>query len=89
MDLQETVASSQGIDKMLFNTHPKNSRVINAALKNGYKKISYSFGKDSPWVYMVKWLDGKPYSDMQLDAMYGCVKLVQTAKYHLRRLFKR
>ena len=89
MNLQEKVASSQGIDKLLFNTHPENSRVIQAAAKNGYKKVSFVFGSDSPWVYMVKWINGAPYSDFRLNVIYGCMKTFRTAGHGLKRLFRR
>ncbi len=88
LELREKAAAAQGLDKMLFNTHPGNARVIGVASKNGYKKVSFARGSDSPWVFMVKWLNGAPYSDLRMKTMYCCVKAVRLAEYQLRRVFK-
>ena len=89
MKLCEQAAISRGLDKMLFNTHPKNARVIDTALKNGYKKISYTLSKNSAWVYLVKWLNGSPYSDLKLNIIYGGLKTVRKAEWGLTQLFRR
>lgn len=89
MKQQERIASSKGIDKVLFNTHPNNTRVIAAALKNGYKKVSYTQGKDSPWVYLVKWVNGAPYPDFVFNAIYGCMRSFRMTRKCMLQLFKK
>lgn len=84
MKLREEVAKSNGIDKMLFNTHPNNTRVIEVALKNGFEKVNYTVGRDSAWVYMVKWLDGTPCSRIRIRAVYLFIKTVRKIKQLLR-----
>lgn len=85
VELREKTALAQGIDKMMFNTHPKNSRVIGIALKNGYKMVSYASDGNASWVYLVKWLNGAPYSDCRLNSMFGVIKGLRT----IQSIFKR
>ncbi len=80
MKLREQIAMANGIDKMLFNTHPQNSRVIEVALKNGFEKVNYTIGSDSAWVYMVKWLDGARHSKLKIKIVYNCIKILRKTK---------
>lgn len=59
---QELMAAEMGLDKMLFDTHENNERMINHALKAGYRFVNYRFYRDHFNVIMVKWLNGCPYS---------------------------
>ncbi len=89
MKQQERIASLKGIDKVLLNTHPNNTRVIAAALKNGYKKVSYTEGNDCPWVYLVKWVNGAPYPDYVFNAMYGSMKTLRMTRKRMLKLLKK
>lgn len=67
---REAYARKNGIDKMLFNTHPRNKRVINIALKNGYRRVCYTAHNGFSYVYLVKWLNGCPYSKLRCRYEY-------------------
>lgn len=61
--LQENEAVSMGFDKVMFDSHESNSRVLDVNRKNGYKAVDISIWKDHYNIVMVKWLNGCPYSD--------------------------
>ncbi len=61
--LQEKEAATMGLVMMMFDSHEKNSRVLDVNRKNGYKAVDISIWKDHYNVVMVKWLNGCPYSD--------------------------
>lgn len=86
---REESARSQGIGKMMFNTHPRNSRVIQIAQQYGYKKVDYRAGKENPWVFMVKWLDGTPYSEFRINIMYVKKMLPLKIKKSIRQVLKK
>jgi GNAT superfamily N-acetyltransferase len=67
---REESARSMGLDKMMFNTHPDNTRVLQVAKQNGFKAVKYVVSKGAQWVYMVKWLNGCPYSDFRCGYEY-------------------
>lgn len=83
---REESVMSQGLDKLLFNTHPSNSRVIHIAMNNGYKKVDFVLGNTVSWVYMVKWLKGTPYSDFKLSFMFNCIRIVRLMKQFVKTL---
>ena len=60
---QEVLAREMGLDKMIFDTHENNTRIINHALKAGYHFVNYGFYGDHYNVVLVKWLNGCPYQD--------------------------
>ena len=60
---QEEMAREMGLDKMLFDTHEKNSRNLGHSIKAGYRPVDVKFYGDHYNVVMVKWMDGCPYSD--------------------------
>ena len=88
VELREKTALAQGIDKMMFNTHPKNSRVIGIALNNGYKKVSYTSDGSASWVYLVKWLNGCPVSNTRLSIMYTCIRSLRKIQAIFRKRAK-
>ena len=86
---RESIARSMGINKLMFNTHSDNQHVIQIAKRSGYKEVKYSCGKDNAWVFMVKWLDGCPYSDGQCEKQYHRQKRNAQLKQTIKRVFKR
>lgn len=62
VEKRETIARQLGINMMFFNTSPDNKRVIKIAEGAGYKKVSYSISNGFPYVFLVKWLNGCPFS---------------------------
>ena len=73
---QEEMAREMGLDKMLFDTHERNSRNLGHSLKAGYKFVDVKYYWDHYSVVMVKWLDGCPYSDLQCSLHYRIRRLV-------------
>ena len=59
---QEEYVLSKGVDRMFFDTHEKNSRMIELSRKSGYELIEYKIRKQHNSVLMVKWLKNRPYS---------------------------
>ena len=59
---RESMALEMGLDKMLFDTHENNARMIGHALNAGYRFVNYRFIRDHFNVFMVKWLNGCPYT---------------------------
>lgn len=59
-----------GLTRVMFDTHEKNTRVADINLKHGYKKVSYKRYDDHYNIIFVKWLDGCPYSDFRCSYEY-------------------
>lgn len=83
---REEYAQSLGIDKLLFNTHPRNKRIIDVALRSGYKLVGYSKFDIYSYVYLVKWLNGCPYSDIRCKYEYLKSKYIAIMKYHIKNV---
>lgn len=83
---REKYAQSLGIDKLMFNTHPRNKRVIDVALRSGYKLVRYSKFDIFSYVYLVKWLNGCPYSDYRCRYEYLKSKYIALTKYYIKRI---
>lgn len=86
---RELSALSEGIDKMLFNTHPDNREVIQISQHHGYKKVNYLGSRNAPWVFLVKWLNGCPYSNFRIGFMYAKTNVIMKTKYTVKKLLKR
>lgn len=63
---REEVAKDLGFRVLLLDTHERNKRIQDIALKNGYKYVRFFRAKsnDHYSVVMVKWIDGCPYSKL-------------------------
>lgn len=68
--LREKEAATMGLDKMMFDSHESNSRVLDVNRKNGYKAVDIKMWKDHYNVVMVKWLYGCPYSNLYCRFQY-------------------
>lgn len=88
MEIREQNALVNGIDKLMFNTHPNNSRVINVALKSGFKRVSFISGVNNSWVYLVKWINGAPFSDARLSVMYNGIRILRESKHMISFITK-
>lgn len=51
-----------GLKRVLFDTHERNTRIVDINLKHGYKRVSYKRYDDHYSIIFVKWLDGCPFS---------------------------
>ncbi len=78
---QEEYAKSNNINRIFFDTHEKNHRMIKVSKKSGYELVDYKIRKDHNSVLMVKWLEKQPYSHFQCMKNYLKIKLDK--KYYL------
>lgn len=83
---RENYAKSLGIDKLMLNTHPLNKRVIDVSLRSGYRLVRYSKFDVYSYVYLVKWLNGCPYSDLRCRYEYLKGKYIALTKYHVKNV---
>lgn len=83
-EARDKCVKSLEIDKLLFNTHPKNKRVIEVSLRLGYKKVGYTNSNGHPYVYMVKWLNGCPFSSLKCRYEYLKCKYFVLFKYFVK-----
>ena len=70
VEWQENYARSVGVDRMLFDTHELNRRIIKISIKHGDRKIQYRVKDGRNSVVLVKWLNGCPYSRLQCARIY-------------------
>ena len=63
---REREARKMGLDRILFDTHERNMRMLSINKKNGFRLVRYfqASSRDHNNVYMVKWLDGCPFSKL-------------------------
>ena len=52
-----------GLNRILFDTHEHNQRMIDINSQHGFVPVDISVWKDHYNIVMVKWLNGCPYSD--------------------------
>jgi RimJ/RimL family protein N-acetyltransferase len=78
---------SLGVDKLMLNTHPNNKRVVEISLRLGYKKVGYTKHKGVPYVYLVKWLDGCPFTNLRCRYEYLKCKFLVLFEYSMKCVF--
>ena len=83
---QEDMAREMGLDKMIFDTHENNTRIINHALKAGYQFVNYRFYRDHYNVVLVKWLNGCPYPGYYCRIRYVLSKIKTLVLSYAKRL---
>ena len=71
VEWQENYAKSVGVDRMLFDTHELNKRMIKISERHGYRKIQYRVKEGRNSVVLVKWLNGCPYSRFKCAWVYS------------------
>ena len=74
---REEIAKELGYYVLILDTHRKNKRIQEIALKNGYKFVRFFLtnSKDHYSVVMVKWLNGCPYSSFYCWRKYLLSKI--------------
>ena len=82
----ERESTKNGLSRVMFDTHEKNTRMTEINLKHGYKKVSYKRYDDHYNIIFVKWLDGCPYSDSRCSVGFTIQKLRAKLKALLRGL---
>ena len=73
---------SKGYERMMFDTHERNSRLIAVSKKAGYKLVEYRVRQDHNSVLMVKWLNRQPVSDCIIALVYSIIKRMRLFKGH-------
>ena len=58
---REAICKEMGLDRILFDTHEKNARVIEINCKNGFVPVDLKFYRDHYNIVMVMWLNGCPF----------------------------
>ena len=61
---QEEYVLSKGVTRIFFDTHERNTRMIELSKKSGYELIEYKIRERHNSVLMVKWLRNRPYSHL-------------------------
>ena len=69
---RERIALMRGFDTLQFDTHWRNKRVQDIAIKNGYHKVALFRAQSGDHfnVIMVKWLKRRPYSSIYCRYRY-------------------
>ena len=62
---REKYVSNNGIFVLRFDTHIKNTHIIDINRRNGFKKVDIKVCNDHINIVMVKWLNGCPYTDLR------------------------
>ena len=61
-EAREKYVLSIGMDKVLFDTNEKNTKIVNLNKKRGFALVDYAIRPDHNSVFMIKWLNKRPYS---------------------------
>lgn len=72
---------SNGFDRVMFDTHEDNKRLIDINKKNGFVPVEYRFYNNHFNVVMVKWLNGCPYSILRCKYEFFKIKFFVKLKY--------
>ena len=78
---RERIAKEMGMDKMIFDTHENNKRIIKGDLKAGYRIVDIVVCKDHYNVVMVKWLNGCPFSDLYIKWQFLIHKFYRKLRF--------
>lgn len=71
---QEDYAKKSGVNRMLFDTHELNRRMLSISQKHGYRKIDYKIRKDHNSILLVKWLNDAPISYIKCALKFAWIR---------------
>lgn len=81
-EYREREACKMGIDKVLFETHEGNDRMLRINSRDDYKMVDFKVTSTDHYnVLMVKWLDGCPYSDLYVKWQFLIRKWYRRLRY--------
>lgn len=80
---RERVAKDMNLQKLFFDTHEDNRRVIGINGKYGFKKVAIKTCADHFNIVMVKWLEGCPYSDFYCKLQFAKSWLMNKLRYRM------
>ena len=77
LDEEHRIALSKGYERMMFDTHEGNTRIIAISKKAGYKSVEYRVRHDHNSVLMVKWLKKQPLPDFIIAIVFGLIRRIR------------
>lgn len=87
---RENYILSKGVDKVFFDTHENNKKMIDLSKKRGFSLVDYAIRSDHNSVFMIKWMNKRPYSNFHCTLcfiknkyLYKTINFVN--RYILRR----
>ena len=86
---REAECKEMGLNRILFDTHEKNTRVIEINCKNGFVPVDYKFYRDHFNIVMVKWLEGCPFSSTRCKFELFIRKIEKKAIQKARSLMRK
>ena len=85
----ERVSKDLGLNRVMFDTHEDNKRIIEIHAKNGFRPVAYKNYGDHYNIILVKWLDGCPYSEFRCRVEFQKIKFIVRFKQYLKKFFER
>ena len=85
---RERKAKEFGLNRIIIDTHEKNTHLLKIAKKVGYYYVDYKIREDHNSILMVKWLDGCPYSKLYMKLKYLKMKFNRIRQFGIRKLSK-
>ncbi len=79
--MRDKYISEHGIDRVLMDTHEKNSRVIDIKEKSGFKKVGLKVFSNHYSVVMVKWMNKAPYPDFVYAVVFNVIRIYRKLRY--------
>lgn len=67
---RENYILSKGVDKVYFDTHENNKKIIDMSKKRGFSLVDYAIRSDHNSVLMIKWLNERPYSNLHCSLCF-------------------
>lgn len=80
---REEYASRMGLNRIMFDTHEHNKRIIEVDYKAGFKIVALKLCKDHYNVVMVKWLNGCPFSESYVKMRFLLSKFYKKARFRM------
>lgn len=80
----ERESINNGLNRISFDTHERNTRIIEINLKLGFEKVSYKRCDGHFNIIFVKWLDNCPYSGSRFKVEFAIQKLKVKVKTAVR-----
>ena len=78
---RERESLKMGLDRILFDTHEHNRRMIDVNSRHGFKPVDISVWKDHYNVVMVKWLNECPYSNFYCNLQFTLRKAYKKLRF--------
>lgn len=77
----ERESISMSMKGIMFDTHEKNTRMLEINSRNGFKKVDLKICKDHYNIMMMKWLGKCTYSDAYCKSMFYIRKIYKKLRY--------